>query len=158
MYIVYEINGELSTTSKVNGYRPLAIASLQKVVTSLFLAGFCSNFHSKNTRVIANLTRKRSIDGAKLHSSLVNLTRNMTQSWANLTSLFFKSAESWPISGSSLTRNGVWPQWTLSGSSLTRVFWECSMIYPKRLNLTKEVTWHQGFAFIYGIDIDLLIS
>ena len=79
----------------------------------------------------SNLTRKGST-GAKLHSGStmtrksVNLTWNMTQSWVTLTPLFVKYAESWPISGSSLTRNGVWPQWTLSGSSLTRVFLECS--------------------------------
>ena len=37
------------------------------------------------------------------------------------------SASSWLITGSSLTRNGVWPQWTLSGSSLTPLFVECSI-------------------------------
>ena len=58
------------------------------------------------------MTRKGSI-GAKLHSGStmtrksVNLTRNVTQSWVNLTPLFVKSAEIWPVSGSSLTRNGV---------------------------------------------------
>ena len=69
--------------------------------------------------------------GAKLHSGStmtrksVSLTRNMTQSWVNLTPLFVKSAESWPHSGSLLTRNGVWPQWTLFRVTLTRVFLEC---------------------------------
>ena len=57
---------------------------------------------------------------------LVNLTQNITQSWINLTPLFVKSAESWPISGSLLTRNGVWPQWTLFQVTLTRVFVECT--------------------------------
>ena len=86
--------------------------------------------HSKNTRV-RKLTRKGSI-GAKLHSGStmtrksVNLTRNVTRSWVNLTSLLVKSAKSWPISGSSLTRNGVWPQWTLFRVTLTLVFLECS--------------------------------
>ena len=43
--------------------------------------------------------------------------------------LFVKSAESWPISGSSLTRNGVWPQWTLFRVMLTRVFLECTELF-----------------------------
>ena len=76
------------------------------------------------------MTRKGFI-GAKLHSGStmtrksVNLTRNVTQSWVNLTPLFVKSGGSWQISVSSLTRNGVWPQWTLFRVPLTRVFLEC---------------------------------
>ena len=88
-----------------------------------------SLLHSKNTRVKLD-PEKRSI-GAKLYSEStmtrksVNLTRNMTESWVNLTTLYVKSAESWPHSGSLLTRKGVWPQWTLFRVTLTRMFLEC---------------------------------
>ena len=81
--------------------------------------------HSKNTRVKVDPEKVhcgQTPFGSTMTPKSVNLTRNMTQSWVNLTPLFVKSAESWPISGSSLTRNGVWPQWTLSGSCLTGVF------------------------------------
>ena len=67
----------------------------------------------------SNVTRDRSI-GVRLNSGStiirksVNLPRNMTQSWVNLTSLFVKSAENSPNSGSILTRNWVLSRWTLS--------------------------------------------
>ena len=49
------------------------------------------------------------LPGPTMTRKSVNLTRNVTQSWVNLTPLFVKSTESWPISrGPSLTRNGVW--------------------------------------------------
>ena len=44
-------------------------------------------------------------------------------------------ASSWLISGSTMTRNGVWPQWTLFRVTLTRVFLECRHMKPvKRLD------------------------
>ena len=60
--------------------------------------------------------------GAKLHSES-KMTRKLVsflQAWqimgSDWPSSRSHSASSWLISGSSLTRNGVWPQWTLSGS------------------------------------------
>ena len=60
--------------------------------------------------------------GAKLHSGS-KMTRKVVsflQTWqimgSDWPSSGSHSASSWLISGSSLTRNGVWPQWTLSGS------------------------------------------
>ena len=44
---VYKINGELSTNSMMNDYRPLVFTKFQKPVTSLFFAGFCSRNDSK---------------------------------------------------------------------------------------------------------------
>ena len=68
--------------------------------------------HSKNTRV--SVTRKRSI-GAKLHSGS-KTTRKLVsflQTWqimgSDWPSSGSHSVSSWLISGSSLTRNGVWP-------------------------------------------------
>ena len=77
------------------------------------------NVHPKNTRV--SITRKGSI-GAQLHSGS-KMTRELVsflQTWqvmgSDWPSSGWHSASSWLISGSSLTRNGVWPQWTVSGS------------------------------------------
>ena len=60
--------------------------------------------------------------GAKLHSGS-KMTRKLVsflQTWQIMGSDWLNSgshsSSSWLISGSLLTRNGVWPQWTLSGS------------------------------------------
>ena len=57
----------------------------------------------------------------------------------------------WQTSGSSLTRNGVWPQWTLSGSSLTLVFLECTYYSSSDMSdmyyILKHVTWKSRNIF-----------
>ena len=70
------------------------------IMHSKYIAMLSQPFHNYTLKTPgSNLTRKRSI-GAKLHSEStpirksVNLTRNMTQSWVNLTQLFVKLAES----------------------------------------------------------------
>ena len=69
--------------------------------------------------------------GAKLHSGST-MTRKLVsflQTWQRMgsdwPSFGSYSTSSWLIFGSSLTRNGVWPQLTLSRVTLTRVFLEC---------------------------------
>ena len=74
-----------------------------------------------------------------------------------------KSAESWPISGSSLTRNGIGPQWTLFRVTLTRVFLEWGGRGFLRLSQTRELKmrmsdptlsikrWYLPKRFILGI-------
>ena len=86
-----------------------------KVYTIMF-----KRVHSKNTRV--SVTRKRVHwgqtpfrvkDDPEIGQLSADLTSIMGSDWP---SSEWHSASSWLISGSLLTRNGVWPQWTLSGS------------------------------------------
>ena len=74
---------------------------------------------SKNTRV--------KIDPERVHwgqtpsgSRMTRKSVSFPQTWQIMGSYWPSSgsysASGWLISGSSLTRNGVWPQWTLSGS------------------------------------------
>ena len=83
-------------------------------------------FGSMNTQKSVNLLRNMTQSWVNLSS--VNLPRNMIQSWVNL-SLFVKSAENLTNSRSLLTRNWVRPRWTLFWVTLTQVFAECT-IFP----------------------------
>ena len=83
--------------------------------------------YSLKTPAGSNLTRKGSIWGqtpfrVKDDPEIGQLSADLTYNGVRWPSSGSYSASSWLISGSSLTRNGVWPQWTLSGSSLTRFF------------------------------------
>ena len=55
------------------------------------------------------------------------------------------SASGWLISGSSLTRNGVWPQWTLSGSTWHWLFLECTIQYHSINVLNIASFWYTSF-------------
>ena len=89
-----------------------------------------SLLHSNITRV--SVTRKMVHCGVILRSgskvtlnlvSFLQTCQIMGSVWPSSVSY---SASSWLISGSLLTRNGVWPQWTLFRVTLTRVFLECA--------------------------------
>ena len=77
----------------------------------LFLHSQC--IHSKNTRVSHDPEKcplgPNSIPGQRWPGNQSNW-QIMGSEWPSSGSYF---ASSWLISGSSLTRNGVWPQWTL---------------------------------------------
>ena len=97
------------------------------------LGALYNPLYTLNPRV--SVTRKRVHWGQTLFRvnddrKSVNLTRNMTQSWVNLTPLFVKSAESWPNSWSLLTRNGVWPQWVLTGPRWPGAY--CIKLLPEK--------------------------
>ena len=90
--------------------------------------------HSKNTRVSRDPEKgpmgPNSIPGQRWPRNRLNW-QLMGSDWPSSGSNF---ALSWLISGSSLTRNGVWLhwlQWTLFRVTLTRVFLECSNLCPK---------------------------
>ena len=82
--------------------------------------------HSKNTRVSRDPEKgplgPNSIPGQRWPGNQSNW-QIMGSDWPSSGSYF---ASSWLIFGSSLTRNGVWPQWTLFRVTLTRVCLECS--------------------------------
>ena len=111
------------------------------MVTLLHLQfnAFCISYyrmHSKNTRVSRDTEKgplgPNSIPGQRWPGNQSNW-QIMGSDWPSSGSYF---ASSWLISGSSLTRNGVWPQWTLFRVTLTRVFLECGNINDSPL--TKE--------------------
>ena len=84
--------------------------------------------------------------GAKLHSGS-KITRKLVsflQTWQIMGSDWRSSgsysASSWLISGSSLTRNGVWPQWTLSGSNSDPGVFRDPSQHPYYIHSTKQVS------------------
>ena len=82
--------------------------------------------HSKNTKVSHDPEKgplgPTSIPGQRWPGNQSNW-QILGSDWPSSGSYF---ASSWLIPGSSLTRNGVWPQWTLFRVTLTRVFLECT--------------------------------
>ena len=96
--------------------------------------------HSKNTRVSRDPEKgplgPNSIPGQRWPGNQSNW-QIMGSDWPSSVSYF---ASSWLISGSSLTRNGVWPQWTLFRVTLTRVFLECGN--------SNGYFWHSIFVVV----------
>ena len=107
-------------------YKMVTVIILQSVPESrcLFLQEG-SRAHSKNTRVSRDPEKgplgPNSIPGQRWPGNQSNWPI-IGSDWPRSGSYF---ASSWLISGSTMTRNGVWPQWTLFRVTLTRVFLEC---------------------------------
>ena len=111
---------------KICMLRRRSLASLARAYKLYVVHAFFLSVHFKNTRVSRDPEKgplgPNSIPGQRWPGNQSNW-QIMGSDWPSCGSYF---ASSWLISGSSLTRNGVWPQWTLFRVTLTRVFLECT--------------------------------